>query len=148
LFLREEGEKLPGVIRQIAGSAECRRYLVITREAGQLAGTNQTLTGVGIVNHGTSILSYSSVFAFINLVLLDGQTFETLGNPNVNVKRVLGNMAEDLVKARNMQNVDNSAFPATPSDAANSATLRDLARGMLTGRLDKDLPAYFRSGEQ
>jgi hypothetical protein len=147
-FLREENEKLPGVIRQIAGSAGCRRYLVIMPLTGQLPGTNQTLTGVGIVNHGTSILSYSAVFAFINVVLLDGNTFETLGNPNVNLKRVLGNMAEDLVKARNMQKVDNTAFPATPSDAAKSTTLRDLTRAMLTERLDKDIPAYFKADEQ
>jgi hypothetical protein len=147
-FLREENEKLPGVIRQIAGSSGCRRYLVIMPLAGQLPGTNQTLTGLGIFNHGTSILSYSAVFVFINMVLLDGSTFETLGNPNVNLKRVLGNMAEDLVKDRNMQKVDNAAFPATPSDAANSTTLRDTTRAMLTERLDRDLPAYFGASDR
>lgn len=146
-FLREENEKLPGVIRQIAGAAGCRRYLVIMPETGQVPGTNQTMTGVGVFNHGTSILSYSSVFVFINMVLVDGQTFETLGNPNVNVKRVLGNMAEDLVKPRNLQKIDNAAFPVAPADAAGSATLRDLTRAMLTERLDKDLPAYFQHGE-
>jgi hypothetical protein len=47
-----------------------------------------------------------------------------------------------------MQKLDSSAFPAAPSDASDSALLRDAARALLTEQLDKDIPAYFRTDEQ
>jgi hypothetical protein len=55
-------EDSPGdVIRRIAGTMECRRYPVITRQTGRLPNTNIALTGIGIVNH--SIFGSTLVFA-------------------------------------------------------------------------------------
>jgi len=121
---------------------------VATRVAAQYNGTNQTLTGVGVLNHGTSLFSRSYVFAYIGLLLFDGQTFEVRSNPNANFKRVLANMAADITRTRNMTEIDNAAFPASPPDAANSAILRDTARQLVTEELDKDIAAYFRTDEQ
>jgi hypothetical protein len=84
----------------------------------------------------------------IKMDLLDGRSFEIQRNPNDNLKRVFGNFADNLAGMRGMQKIDNSAFPAAPSDASDSALLRDAARALLTERLDKDIPAYFRTDEQ
>jgi hypothetical protein len=142
----QQGDSPGDVIRRVAGTMECRRYLVVTRQTGRLPNTNMALTGIGVVNH--SIFGYTSVFAFIKMDLLDGGSFEIQRNPNDNLKRVFGNVAENFAGERDMQKVDNSAFPDAPSDAANSALLRDTARALLTARLDKDMPAYFAAETQ
>lgn len=84
----------------------------------------------------------------IKMDLLDGRSFEIQRNPNDNLKRVFGNFADNLAGMRGMQKLDSSAFPAAPSDASDSALLRDAARALLTEQLDKDIPAYFRTDEQ
>jgi hypothetical protein len=142
----QQGDSPGDVIRRVAGPIECRRYLVITRQTGQLPNTNMAITGIGVVQH--SIFGYTSVFALIKLDLLDGRSFELQRNPNDNFKRVFSDAAENFGGARGMQKIDNSAYPDAPSDAANSALLRDTARALLTARLDKDIPAYFAQGEQ
>ena len=44
------GENLTAVVRPIAASVSCERYVVITTFKGQLSGTNQALDGVGILD--------------------------------------------------------------------------------------------------
>ena len=143
LFRDGRGE-FTTLIRQIAGNIGCERYVVVTRFDGQLDGTNQTLSGVGIVNRGTSLLSRTYLFAYIKVAVFDGHTFEIRRDPLESFEARLARVAANLTKNENMREIDNSAFPATPPEAANSATLRDGARGLLAERLDQILPAYFK----
>jgi hypothetical protein len=143
-LFRNRREELSNLIHQIAGDSSCERYLVVMRSDGQIDGTNQTLSGLGIVNRGAGVISYSFLFAYVGVVAIDGLTFEIKRDPSATFEGVMKHMADNLVSNEHLRKVDNSMFPATAADSANNATLRDSTRSLLTERLDKILPAYFQ----
>jgi hypothetical protein len=140
LFRDYRGE-LTGIVRQIAGNTGCERYFVVMRGDGQVPGTKLPLTGVGIVKR-TAIIDYTFVFAYVRIVIVDGQTFEIRQNP-ISLDGFLQRMADNLTN-EHMERIDGSAFPAVAADAANSAVLRDKTRSLLASRLDKIFPFFFK----
>ena len=143
-LFRNARQELVDLVRQIAGNTGCERYLIVTRLEAQLQGTNQTLNGIGVLNRGVGFINHTWLFAYISVIVLDGQTFEIRKDPNANFEAALARIAANLTKNENMRDVDNSAFPVPPAETANSTILRDSARVFLTERLDKFLPAYFK----
>ena len=73
LFRNYRGE-LTNTVRQIARNAGCERYLVVMRGDGQFPSTNQPLTGVGVGQRGAGIIEYTFLFAYVRIVIFDGQT--------------------------------------------------------------------------
>ncbi|MFK4503396.1 hypothetical protein ABIF86_007687 [Bradyrhizobium japonicum] len=142
-LFRNQREELSNLIRQVAGNAGCERYLVVMRSEGQLDGTNQSLSGVGIFSRGVGLISYAYVFAYIGVTWVDGRTFEIMKGPAVTFEGVMKHMADNFVSNELLQKVDKSMFPATAADSANNTALRDTTRDFLTKRLDKILPPYF-----
>ncbi|RXG92596.1 hypothetical protein [Bradyrhizobium zhanjiangense] len=142
-LFRNEREELSNLIRQIAGNAGCERYVVVTRGEGMLPGTNQPLRGLGILNRGAGIISYSFLYAYIGVTVFDGQTFEIKKGPGVTLEGVMKHMADSFVQDERLRKIDNSLFPVTAADSAGNTTLRDNMRDFLTERLDKILPPYF-----
>lgn len=142
-LFRNDREELSNLIRQIAGNAGCERYVVITRGEGMLPGTNQPLRGLGILNRGAGIISYSYLYAYIGVAVFDGQTFEIRKGPGVTLEGVMKHMTDSFGLDEHLRKVDDSLYPVTSSDAANNTALRDNIRDFLTERLDKILPPYF-----
>jgi hypothetical protein len=142
-LFRDRREELSNLVRQIAGNAGCERYVVVMRNEGQLDGTNQTLSGVGIFSRGVGIISYAYVFVYVGVIVVDGQTFEIRKGPAVTFEGVMKHLADNVVDNEFLRKVDMSMFPATAADSANNAALRDTTREFLTKRLDKILPPYF-----
>jgi len=142
-LFRNQREELSNLIRQVAGNAGCERYLVVMRSEGQLDGTNQSLSGVGIFSRGVGLISYAYVFSYIGVTWVDGRTFEIMKGPAVTFEGVMKHMADNFVSNELLQKVDKSMFPETAADAANNSALRDTTRDFLTKRLDKILPPYF-----
>ena len=142
-LFRNRREELSNLIRQVAGNAGCERYLVVMRSEGQLDGTNQSLSGVGIFSRGVGLISYAYVFAYIGVTWVDGRTFEIMKGPAVTFEGVMKHMADNFVSNELLQKVDKSIFPETAADSANNTALRDTTRDFLTKRLDKILPPYF-----
>ena len=142
-LFRNRREELSNLIRQVAGNAGCERYLVVMRSEGQLDGTNQSLSGVGIFSRGVGLISYAYVFAYIGVTWVDGRTFEIMKGPAVTFEGVMKHMADNFVSNELLQKVDKSMFPETAADAASNTALRDTTRDFLTKRLDKILPPYF-----
>lgn len=143
-LFRNARQELTDIVRQIAGHAGCERYLVFTRFEGRLQGTNQTLNGVGVLSRGAGFITSTWLFANVDVLDFNGQTFEIRKSPHASLEAVLARMAANLTTDETLRKIDNSAFPASPAEAAKSPMLRDGARSFLTERLDKYLPAYFR----
>ena len=135
-------DDLAALIRQIAGNSGCERVVVVVRGEKQLGGTNQTLEGIGILNHGNSLFSRINLFAYTLITVFDGRTFAVLKTPPINLGSLLDIATSAVIGPR--KELDNSAFPATPSDAANSAALRDGTRALLVEHFDKTLPDLLR----
>ncbi|TYL94514.1 hypothetical protein FXB40_17710 [Bradyrhizobium rifense] len=142
-LFRNEREELSNLIRQIAGNAGCERYVVVTRSEGMLPGTNQPLRGLGILHRGVGPISYSFLYAYVGVTVLDGQTFEIKKGPAVTLEGVMKHMADGFGLDEHLRKVDDSLYPVTASDAANNTALRDNIRDFLTERLDKIMPPYF-----
>lgn len=145
-LFRNSRAELTTLVREIAGNAACERYLVVIRLNEQFEGTNQSLNGIGVLNRGigTGILDHTYLFAYLGVIVFDGQTFEIRKAPHASFESVLARITANLTKYENTHELDNSAFPTSPPEAANSATLRDGTRNLLTERLDRYLPAYFK----
>jgi hypothetical protein len=145
-LFRSARDDLTTIVRQIAANAACDRYVVLTTFAGALPGTNQTLNGIGVLNHGTSLFSRTILFTNISVLVFDGQTFAIHKSP-FGLEAALARMFQP--KERNpLVDLDNASFPEPASEAANSAMLRDRVRALLSENLDKTLPAYFKETPQ
>ena len=143
-LFRNARDDLTAIVRQIAANANCERYVVVTTFAGTLPGTNQTLSGIGVLNHGTSLFSRTSLFTNFSVLVFDGQTFAIHKNPYASLESVLARAFQLTEKRDPLVELDNASFPDPASDAANSATLRDRVRALLAANLDKALPAFLK----
>jgi hypothetical protein len=142
-LFRNPDQELTELVRQIAGSAGCERYFVFTRLKGQVQGTNQFIEGIGVLNRGLGLLNSNSLFANLSLKVFDGQTFE-IRRPPIDFDAMMKRMVASLAGDPSLNKIDDSAFPSPPEEAAKSAVLRDGTRNLLTDRLDKWLPAFFK----
>lgn len=141
LFRHAESD-LTAIVRQIAANTGCERYVAVTKFTGQIEGTNQTHRGVGVLNRGTSLLSYTSLFADVQVTVFDGQTFAIHKRP-FNIASVLAGTFSRMTQDP-LTKLDNSAFPEPATSAAASATLRDRTRALLTAILDRILAASLK----
>ncbi len=141
-LFRNSQDDLTAIVRQIAANAGCERYVVVTKFTGQIDGTNQTHRGVGVLNRGTSLLSYTSLFADVQVTIFDGQTFVVHKKP-FSLGSVLAGTISRMTQDP-LTKLENAAFPEPATDAAASATLRDSTRTLVTATLDKALPAILK----
>ncbi len=141
-LFRNDREELTAVVRQIAGTANCERYIVATKASVESGGTNQALAGVGVWKNWASPAGRGVVVANFRLTVFDGRTFEIQRAPSRNFGEVLATNL--LGKDDNIRILNNLEFPKTPEEATNNALLRDNARGLVAAELDKSLPAYLK----
>jgi hypothetical protein len=143
-LFRNPRDDLTAIVKQIATNARCERYVVVTKFTGQIENTNQTIRGIGVVNHGIGSLGLTYLSANIQVTVFDGQTFAVAKNPHTNLGAILAGAFAGL-KRDDLAMLDNASFPDPATEAANSATLRDRTRALLTARLDKALPAFLNA---
>ena len=136
-------DNLTPVVRQVAGNADCERYLVVTTVSAQLSGTNQTLNGIGILD-GRGPFGHPTLFTNFIVTIFDGKTFEIRRNPLSNLGRAL---AKNLTieKPNPLSQLDDAAFPQPAAVAAQSTMLRDRIRVLLAEKLDKTLPDVLKT---
>lgn len=142
-LFRNARDDLTTIVRQIATNANCNRYVVVTKFTGKLDGTNQTLRGIGVFNHGTSLFSHTALFANVQVTVFDGQTFAIGKNPYANLGSILAGSFARLT-GDPLTKLENASFPEPAAEAANSAILRDHMRALLSSNLDKTLPAFLK----
>jgi hypothetical protein len=133
-------ENLTEAVGKIAANSRCARYIIVKKFTGQLAGTNQTLDGIGVVTHGP--FGRAAVFAYTQVAIFDGQTFAIHDDPFGSFGARLS--ASLSAKNEYLRAVDGAEFPASPEAAAKDAKLRDAARALVTERLDRILPEYLK----
>jgi hypothetical protein len=130
---------LTTIVRQVAANSRCERYLVVTKFGGQLAGTNQSLEGIGILNRSAGIIERNFLYANIKVTVFDGQTFEVQSNPAESFgARLSASLSGELDPK-----VTQMPFPQSAADAISSKQLRDDTRALLSSRLDRMLSAYL-----
>jgi hypothetical protein len=141
-LFRNDRDDLTALVRQIAGAANCERYVVATKARVSVDGTNQSIEGLGVYKNWASPSGRGVVVSYFRINVFDGRTFDIHRAPTRSFGDVLA--ASFSNKNDNMQILDNLEFPKTPEQATNSALLRDSARSLLAAQLDKYLPAYIK----
>jgi hypothetical protein len=141
-LFRNAEDDLTAIVRQITANAGCERYIVVSKFTGKVDGTNQTNRGVGVLNRGTSLFSYTVLFANVQVTSFDGQTFAIHKKPFDLGSVFAGSFAR--MTQDPLTKLDNTAFPEPAIDAAASAALRDHTQALLTASLDKILLAYLK----
>lgn len=129
---------VPAIVQRAAGQTQCERYIVVTRAVAQYVG-NQPIFGIGIVNSGRPIRSFTQIHVIIRIHVHDGRTFAVLksGTGSLSGAYVLA-----MAGGRNTREVEDTWWPEPP-EAANNPKMREAARALLAEILDKSLPALL-----
>lgn len=141
-LFRNDRNDLTALVRQIAGTANCERYVVATKARVSVDGTNQSIEGLGVYKNWASPSGRGVVVAHYRINVFDGRTFDIHRPPTRSFGDVLASSFSN--KNHNMQILNNLEFPKTPEQVTNSALLRDSTRSLLTAQLEKYLPAYIK----
>jgi hypothetical protein len=141
--LPDPREGLPAIVRSVTPTANCERYLVVTRFKGQVPGTNLMLDGIGAYSRGLgSLVRHSHLFANVGVTLLDGGNYETISRPFAGLGTRL---AEGLRLTEDpLTKLDNSLFPEPATAVPGNATLRERTRALVAARLDQTLPNFLK----
>jgi hypothetical protein len=123
---------LQGIVRKLAGSANCDLLIVITRSGISFGGTNQVVTGIGMVEGGGAINPDNvTLYAVTAVHLYDGRSFERLlwRRPGFSFGGSMGN----VVNAPHRK-LDRTWWPASPQEVHTekykSATREVLVNGI------------------
>lgn len=136
-LLWNRGSVLAGIVRKIAGSAGCERYVVIEKSQAAFWGTNQSIDGIGVVNYGFSGLDNTFLFAVTYVRVFDGKSFELL-------KQRAGVQLDEGVTPiiGPSRPLENFVWPDDP-DKVITPAMRDATRGLLARSLDETLPVLL-----
>ena len=142
LLLPNTQAELITVVRELAGNANCERYVLVTRFARQFSG-NQSISGVGILNTGSTIVGSTQLFASIYIRVFDGRDFKIIRQSPASIDDDPSAVRNFLGLGVPLKRLDISSFPDTPAEAVATPAIRDGARALLATSLDKTLPAVL-----
>jgi hypothetical protein len=141
-LFRNDRDDLTALVRQIAGTSNCERYVVATKARVSVDGTNQSIEGLGVYKNWASPSGRGVVVSYFRINVFDGRTFDIHRAPTRGFGDVIASSFSN--KNDNMQILNNLEFPKTPEQVTSSALLRDSTRSLLTAQLDRYLPAYIK----
>jgi hypothetical protein len=129
-------DNLKEFAQRIASRISCERYVVVHRHGG-----NSREFGIGISRY--VLFDKAILYAMMKILVYDGRTFELIRQAPASLK---DNSVKRTIGVANgpARELDLSAFPDKPADAARNPVLRDGVRALLTQSLDNTLPALLR----
>ncbi|WP_334391789.1 hypothetical protein [Bradyrhizobium sp. AZCC 2262] len=142
-FLPDPNEGLPAIVRNITSSANCERYLVITKYNGVVPGTKMEIKGIGAYSQGIgSLVRHYHLFANVAVSMYDGSTYEKINRSfaafGASFAAGLGLTEDPLTK------LDESVFPNPPESASSSTALKERTRALVSARLDRMISVYLQ----
>jgi hypothetical protein len=136
---------LQGIVRKLAGSANCDLIVVVTRAGIPFSGTNQVVTGIGMVEGGGAINPDNvTLYAVTAVHLYDGRSFERLlwQRPGFAIGGSLGS----VVNAPH-RTLDRTWWPSTPQ-AVHSEKLKSATRAVLVDGIAGTVPEMLGLGKK
>ena len=142
-FLRDPSEELPAIVRSITASANCERYLVITKYNGTVGGTKMEIKGIGAYSQGIgSLVRHYHLFANVAVSMYDGATYEKI---NRSLALLGGSLATGLGLTEDpLTKLDEQLYPNPPESASSNAALKERTRALVSARLDRVIPVYLQ----
>lgn len=138
-LFRDSAAELKGMVQKVAAGSNCDFYLVPTCSGSQLSNTNQSVTGLGVVEFGNGLVGYTrEVYALSNIYVYDGKSFELLRGERGGSDKP---MFFQTIRGPS-QEIDYEAHPSLQAVADDPKT-RDIVWSLIARSLDLTLPALF-----
>jgi len=132
-------QNLKRIVRELASHQKADFYVVVRKASSQVVNTNQRVSGLGILERGGVIL-----YALSEIRVYDGHTFAELKNGVASMGQ--STFMETIMGAIPVhgpyRRVDRTWWPE-PSQAAQSAKLRDATRELVQKSLAATLPGVL-----
>lgn len=130
MFARSD--KAAAIVRQVAGQAGCKRYVVVIKGVRQGG-----FFGIGVIK-SSPLYDMADVYAVIRIYVHDGQSFEILKSGEGSIS------GSNFMTGPPTLRIDWARWPEPP-EAANNPAMRASTRELLGNVLDKSLPALLQS---
>jgi hypothetical protein len=134
-------ENLAGIVRGVSSSTPCDHYVVVVKSGSALNGSNQGVSGLGILETGAPFRMGDLLYALYSIRIYDGHSFAVLGRQNAvteepNLLNTFGKpLGGPYIK------VDTSWWP---DSGAPSAMVKEGIRSLIEKSLDVTMPLILR----
>jgi hypothetical protein len=145
----DTGAELQGIVRKLAASQNCDIVIVVTRGGAPFGSTNQTVAGLGMVEHGGALFPDNvTLYAVTTIHVYDGRTFERLHWQRTGFEfgGALVGMGGTAINAPSRK-LDRSWWPATPQ-AVSSDKLRATTRALVEQSVGATIPQVMGMAKQ
>lgn len=140
-LFRDSTAELRDMVRKIAAGQPCDLYVVVRQGGSRYGDTNQAVTGVGIVQADRSpLFVLTHLHALMVISVHDGKTFAALSEKAASIGQPT---FMTTIRGPNRE-LDQSWWPASPQQAAQSTRLRDAARSLVEQGLTMTLPEVLK----
>jgi hypothetical protein len=132
------------IVRKVAASQKYDLYVVVIRSTAPVGTSNQTVTGLGMIETGGAINPDNvTLFAITTVAVFDGRTLERLGWQRTGVDGI------SFTKTINAptRTLDHTWWPATPQ-AVNNEKLRTATRALVEQSLATTVPQMMGMTKQ
>lgn len=130
MFVRSD--KAGAIVRQVAGQAGCKRYVVVIKGIRQGG-----FFGIGVIK-SSPLYNMADIYAVIRIYVHDGQSFDILKSGEGSIS------GSNFMTGPPTLRIDWARWPEPP-EAANNPVMRASTRELLGNVLDKSLPALLQS---
>jgi hypothetical protein len=142
-FFRAKRYDLVANLRAVTSGIKCDYIIVLIRASTQYAGTNQPITGLGVVHHDR-LNQHFTLFAKFFLRLYDGTSFAVLSTEYPRSVVSIDNALFGADSNAMYRRVDKSWWPATADAAARSDQLKSATRALVEEGLSQSVPELFK----
>ena len=136
---KERREELRDIVRGIVGSESCDLCLVVTKTGSVLGNTNQSLYGLGILDHGSLVFTNITLFVLWEVRVYDGKTYAVLAHQRARS----GEMPFMAVIHGPHRKLDQSWWPA-PGQLAQNAKLKQATFELVDQSMTPVIAELFR----
>jgi hypothetical protein len=139
-----DADNAQDVVRKIAASQKHDLYVVVARSTAPFGSSNQTVTGLGMIEAGGILYPDNvTLFAVTTVLVYDGRTFERLGWQRTGVEGI------SIGKTINAptRSLDRTWWPATPQ-AVHNEKLKAATRALAVEGLSATIPQIMGMTKQ
>jgi hypothetical protein len=119
--------KIADILRGMASSQKCDLYVVVTKSGSAVGNTNQSVSGLGVLQSGVGYLSSLHLHALFEVRVYDGQTFSVLGHQRASSTQ---SIFSSFIHGPHRE-VDKSWWPEVAQSIAKDGRVKDATMALV-----------------
>jgi hypothetical protein len=137
----DRNEDVKAILQRITATTKCDHYIAILKTYGRLGTGRLSAGGLGIFYGAGIVFSNYRLYAVYTVRVYDGQNFSILAQKAASI----GQLAAFTGFPGPSREVDETWWPTSTSDAAQSVKLRDGIRALVEQSLEMTLPELLQT---